>query len=172
MDKTVKIRAYPDDAKNNGSQSNLTKDQDKALELVNKNIQLEEERKRSLEYVKAIEQLRVGLNQEQSRTAEMAKRTVELEAKLKELTVLKANEFAKNNAQLEEEKRKSLAHLKTIEQLHERLQQEQVKSNGMLDKMAELEANTKELALLEAKVKELTEVLGKITSVAATVKVG
>ena len=45
MDKTIKIRKYSDDAKGDASQSNLTDDQDKILELVKKNALLEEENK-------------------------------------------------------------------------------------------------------------------------------
>jgi len=220
MDKTVKIRAFSDDAKSVAPQSNLTDDHNKSIELANKNAQLEEERKLSLEQLKIIEQLRESLKQEQAKMAEMAKKTAgmdanelavkdaqleeeksrslenlkmivqlreslkqeqaktaemaknkaEQDAKLKDLAVLEASELAKKNAQIEDVKSKSLEYLNTIDQLKESLKQEQAKAAGMVDKTAELEVKTKELALLEAKVTELTEALGKISSIAATVK--
>ena len=217
MDKTVKIRAYSDDPKNDASRGNLTEDQNNSLELTKKNTQLEEEKNKSLEHIKTIEQLRESLRREQARTAdsvktaagpdanalavkdaqleeeksrslenlrtivqlreslkleqaksaEMAKKMVELDAKVKALAVLEENQFAKKNAQLEEEKRKSLEHIQTIEQLRESLKQEQAKTADMVKMTAELEARTKELAELEAKVKDLNGLLSKISSVAA-----
>jgi hypothetical protein len=89
----------------------------------------------------------------------------------------KTLEFVKKNARLEEENKKLLEHLKTIEQLRESLKQEQAKAAEMAKKMAaleaktqnssELEAQVKKSAELEAKVKELTEVLGKISGIAS-----
>lgn len=185
MDKTVKVRAYPDDAKSNVPRSNLTEDQDKMVELVKKNALLEEESKKSREYLKMIEQLKESLKQEQVRTAK-------LEAKVNDLAALEANDLAMKNAQIEEEKNKSLEHLKTIGQLRESLKQEQAKAaemagnkaalearikelSGLEDKVkavAELEAKVKELPALEAKVKELTDALGKISGIAAAGKAG
>ena len=81
-----------------------------------------------------------------------------------------ALELVKKAAQLEEEKKKSLEHLKTIEQLTESLKQEQAKTAEMAKKIAELEAKVKESVGLEAKVKELTEALDKITGIAAARK--
>jgi len=192
MDKTIKIRKYSDDAKGDASQSNLTDDQDKILELVKKNALLEEENKKSLEYLKAIEHLRESLKQEQARAAEMVAKTAKLEAKVNDLAALEANDLARKNAQIEEEKKKSLEHLKTIEQLKESLKQEQAKTAEMSSKtvmleakvnelsglearvklLPELEAKVKELPGLEAKVKELTEVLNKISGIAAAGKAG
>ncbi|MDD5300474.1 MAG: hypothetical protein PHD65_08270 [Gallionella sp.] len=192
MDKTVKVRAYPDDAKSNVPRSNLTEDQDKMVELVKKNALLEEENKKSREYLNTIEQLKESLKQEQVKTAEMAAKTAKLEAKVNDLAALEANDLAMKNAQIEEEKKKSLEHLKTIEQLRESLKQEQAKTaemvkktagleakinelSGLEDKVkavAELEAKVKELPALEAKVKELTDILGKISGIAATGKAG
>ena len=139
-DKTVKLRSYPGDAKSDAPQSNLTQDQSKALELAKKNAQLEEEKRKSLEQLKIIEQLRESLKQEQANTAEMAKK----------------------NAQLEEENKKSPEQLKTLQQLQESLKQEQAKTAEM----------TKKATALEDKVKELTDVLGKISGIAAAGKMG
>jgi len=169
--KTVKIHAYSEDPKSHAPQSNLTEEQAKALELVNKNLQLEEEKKKSFEYKKTIEQLNGSLIQEQARTAEMAKKTLELEAKFKELAALEAGEFVKHNALLEEERKKSLDHLQTIEQLRGSLKQEQEKSAEMVNKMAgieaKLEAKSKELSVLEDKVKGLAELEAKVKELAA-----
>ena len=117
---TIRLRAYSDNAERIVPQNNLTEAQNNALELVKKTAQLEEEKKKSLEYLKTIEQLRECLKQEQAKTAEMAEKIAGLEAKVKE-------------------------------------------SVG-------LEAKAKEFAELEAKVKELTEVLGKISGIAAAGK--
>ena len=117
---TIKVRAYSGDGNNVAPRNNLTEDQNNMLELAKKKAQLEDEKKKSLEYLKTIEQLRESLKLEQAKTAEMVKRAAELEAKLKG-------------------------------------------TSG-------LEAKTREFAELEAKVKELTEVLGKISGVTATGK--
>ncbi|BBI98974.1 hypothetical protein FGKAn22_06670 [Ferrigenium kumadai] len=214
MEKTVKLRAYPDDAKNNAPQGNQTEDQGKSFELARKNAlleeksldqlriieqlreslkqeqtkvadlakktagvdttvlavkdaQLEEEKSRGLENLKTIVQLRESLKLEQAKTAEMVKIISELEAKVKEAASLEASELAKRTAELEEEKRVSTEQMKTIDLLSERLTQEQAKTAGMADKLAELDARTKEAAALETKVKELTEALSKIAAIAA-----
>lgn len=86
MDKTVKTRIFPEGAKGAAAQNNLTEAQEKALELVKKNAQLEEEKNRSLELQKTIEQLRAILKQEQAKTAEMAEKAVILEARVSELS--------------------------------------------------------------------------------------
>jgi len=172
MEKTVKIRAYPDDAKSNASQGNLADGQNISLELAMKNAQLEEEKSRSLEHLKTIVQLRESLKQEQAKTAEMARKMAEQDAKAKDLAALEANELARKNAQREEEKRKSLDLMKTIEQLRESLRQEQAKTAGMADKMAAQDAKARESAVLEAKIKELTEALSKIAAIAAAGEVG
>ena len=90
MDKTVKIRPYSGDAKSDAPQSNLTEDQDKSLELAKKNALLEEEKKKSLEQLKIIEQLRESLKQEQVKTAEMVKMMTEQEARTKDSAALEA----------------------------------------------------------------------------------
>jgi uncharacterized protein YlxW (UPF0749 family) len=119
---TIKIRAYDGKAAGDDAQSNLSEEQNNALELVKKTVQLQEEKNRSLEHLKAIELLQKSLRQEQARTAEMAKRVAGLEAQLKE--------------------------------------------------RAAQQTNVKKVAELEAKVKELSEVLGKISGIAATGKTG
>ena len=222
MDKTVKLRAFPDDAKSNAPQSNLTEDQDKSLELAKKNAQLEEEKKKSLEQLKIIEQLRESLKQEQAKMAEMVRKTTgldatvlavkdaqleeeksrslenlkmivqlreslkqeqaktaemvkmmsEQEAKIKGAATLEANELVRKNTQLEEEKKKSLELIKTVEQLRDSLKQEQAKTLELSRNLAEQETRTKESAALEAKVNELTGALGKIAAIAAAGKAG
>lgn len=172
MEKTVKIRAYPDDAKSNASQGNLADDQNRSLELAMKNAQLEEEKSRSHEHLKTIVQLRESLKQEQAKTAEMARKTAEQDAKVKDLAGLEANELARKNAQREEEKKRLLDLMKMIEQLRESLKQEQAKTAGMVDKITAQEAKARESAVLEAKVKELTEALSKIAAIAAAGKTG
>lgn len=137
-----------------------------------KNAQLEEEKSRSLEHLKTIVQLRESLKQEQAKTAEMARKMAEQDAKAKDLAALEANELARKNAQREEEKRKTLDLMKTIEQLRESLRQEQAKMAGMADKMTAQEAKARESVVLEAKARELTEALGKIAAIAATGKAG
>ncbi|MDD2914889.1 MAG: hypothetical protein PHP70_06165 [Gallionella sp.] len=192
MEKTVKIRAYSGDTKSDAAQGNAADAQNKSLELAMKDAQIEEEKSRALEHLKTIVQLRESLKQEQAKTAEMAKRMAEHDAKLKELAGLDANALAKKNALLEEEQKKSLEHLQTIAQLRESLKQEQAKSPEMVNKMAVLEARVTELlgletklkelsglenkareaVMLEAKVRELTEALGKIAAIAAAGKAG
>lgn len=172
MEKTVKIRAYPDDAKSKASQGNLADGQNISLELAMKNAQLEEEKSRSLEHLKTIVQLRESLKQEQSKTAEVTRKMAEQDAKAKDLAALEANELARKNAQREEEKKKSLELMKTIEQLRESLKQEQAKTAGMADRMTAQEAKARESAMLEAKVRELTEALSRIAAIAAAGKAG
>jgi DNA anti-recombination protein RmuC len=170
MEKTVKIRAFPDVARSSSAQGNTA--DEKAIELAMKDAQIEEERSRSLEHLKTIVQLRESLKQEQAKTAEMARKADELDAKAKGTAALETNELARKSAELEEEKQKSLEQMKTIEQLREGLRQEQAKAAGMADMMAELDAKAKERAALETKVKELTGALGKIAAIAAAWKAG
>ena len=87
---TVKLRAYADKAERIVPQNNLTEAQNNALELVNKTAQLEEEKKKSLEQIKIIEQLRESLQQEQVKTAEMVKMMTEQEARTKASAALEA----------------------------------------------------------------------------------
>jgi len=118
LDKTtIKVRAYPDDAKKIAPQSNLTEDQNNALELVKKNAQLDEAKRKLLELERAIQELRTNLAKEQARSADLSQKLGILEA-------------------------------------------EQKASQSSPAKVAEL----------EAKVKELSEVLGKISGIAASGK--
>ncbi len=93
-----------------------------------------------------------------------------------------ALELVKKNAQLQEEKNKSLEMQMIIEQLQESLKEEQAKSAGMAEMTIMLEARVKEMTEqganagkvteLEARVKELTELLGKISGIASAGKAG
>jgi len=58
--------------------------------LAKKNAQLEEEKKKALEYERTILELRNSLRQEQARTAEMANSSTKLEARTLEVVVLEA----------------------------------------------------------------------------------
>ena len=93
-----------------------------------------------------------------------------------------ALELVKRTAQLREEKNKSLELQKTIEQLRESIKLEQARADEIAEKAIKLEArvqelsgqesNVKKVVELEAKVKELTEVLRKISGIAAAGKAG
>ncbi|MDH4285654.1 MAG: hypothetical protein OEV35_10090, partial [Gallionellaceae bacterium] len=96
----------------------------------------------------------------------------ELETRMKELAAQETAETARKNAQLEEEKAKSLELTKTAEQLREALKLEQAKAAEAAKKINEADAKLKENALLEARVKELNETLAKITAIAAMGKTG
>lgn len=75
----------------------------------------------------------------------------------------KALDLIKRGVQLEEMKGVVQEHLQTIEQLRQSLKQEK-------EKVAELEVKDAARVALEAKVKELTEVLSKISDIAAAAK--
>ncbi len=85
MDRTLKMRAYSGEAKQDAARDNLTREQTLALELATKNAQLEDEKKRSLEHLNTIEQLRETLRQEQAKTAELTKNTTMLESRIREM---------------------------------------------------------------------------------------
>src|SRR5512142_1093166 len=57
-------------------------------QLAKKNAQIEEEKRLSLEYMRTIEQLRETIRQDQARTAEMAGKASELEAKTRAVAEL------------------------------------------------------------------------------------
>ncbi len=59
-------------------------------ELANKIAQIEEEKSKSLELTRIIEQLRETLKQEQAKTAEVAKKIAEADTKIKEAIMLEA----------------------------------------------------------------------------------
>jgi chromosome segregation ATPase len=88
---TVKIPAYPGKAGREAAQSNLTEEQDNALELVKKTAQLQEEKNKSLELQKTIEHLRESLKLEQTRADEIAERAIKLEARVEQLTGQESN---------------------------------------------------------------------------------
>jgi DNA repair exonuclease SbcCD ATPase subunit len=125
-------------------------------QLAKKNAQLEEERKLSLEYMKTIEQLKANLKQELERSSEMLTKMAALEAKINKLGSAEEIQLAKKNAQLEEEKKKSLEHALLIDQLRESIKQDHEK----MDKL------TKQSDEMEHKVKELSVVLSKIANLA------
>ena len=164
MDKTLKLRTYSGEIKSNVAQGNVEKERNISLELEKKTALLEDERSKSLDLLKTIVQLRESLKQEQARSAG-------LEAKLNKLDGLEESQLVKKNAQLEEEKKLPLEYMRTIEQLREKIKQDQAKSAEMVNKFDELEAKTKELAELKAKVNDLTGVLGMVSRIAAAGKV-
>lgn len=138
-------------------QARLNKlDEVEESQLVKKNIQLEDEKKKSLEYMRMIEQLRESTRQEQEKSAEMVRKMAEQQAQLNKLTTVEESQLARKNAQLEEEKQKLIEYMKMIEQLRENVRQDQEKKIEMANK----------LAVLETKVKELSVVLAKISSLA------
>lgn len=85
MDRTVKIPAYSGAQPQGAAQDNLTKEQKMALELATKNTQLEEEKNKSLEQLKTIEQLRESLKQEQLKSLGLVKKAADLESKVDDL---------------------------------------------------------------------------------------
>ncbi len=169
MDKTLKIRAYSDAAKSEVPQGNLA-DKNTSPEFTKVAAQLEEEKSKTLELLKTIVQLRESLKQEQEKSAEMARKAAEMEGKANELALRDANQLAKKDALLDEEKKKSIEQLRTIEQLKESIRQDQAKMADTHNMSARLEAKTKEVAMLETQIKELSAVLNKIVSIAAARK--
>lgn len=163
MDRTMKLRALTEAAKTDAAPGVRAEEKDQSAELAKIAAQLEDERSKTLELLKDIVQLRESLKQEQARSAD-------LEAKLTRLATVEENQLAKKNAQLQEEKNRSLEYMRTIEQLRENIKQHQAKTTETADKSAELEAKKKAVAELEAKVKDLTSVLGVISKIAATGK--
>jgi predicted RNase H-like nuclease (RuvC/YqgF family) len=170
MDKTVKISAYGAPAKAVGPQETPVLDRIAALELEQKQAQLEEERNKSLELLRNVVQLRESLKQEQTKTAELSAKVEQLEDKLKELETLEDSQIAKHNAHIEEEKKYSRELMRTIEQLREDIRQEKSKSLEIAHSGVELEAKLVEIADLEARIKELTATFGKIISIAEAAK--
>lgn len=160
-DRTVKIRAFSEDTGVDAAE--VQRAEDKSSDLARITSQLEEERSKSLELLKDIVNLRESLKQEQLKAAD-------LEAKLNRLTAVEESQLAKKNALLEEEKKRSLEYMKTIEQLRDSIKQDQAKAAEMASKSAEIEAKAKELAALETKVKELSGVLSMIARIATSGK--
>ena len=135
-----------------------------ALELEQKQAQLDEERNKSLELLRNLVQLRESLKQEQARSAEQ-------EAKLNKLAALEESQIAKRNVQIEEEKKYSLELMRTIEQLKEQLKQEKSRVSEIADSGVQLKAKIQEITALKAKIKDLSGVFGKIVSIAEAAKV-
>lgn len=81
MDKTLKMRAYSAASET----SNLTREQELELELMKKNTQLEEEKKKALDTLTALEQQREATKREQAKAAEVLARLAAAEARIKEL---------------------------------------------------------------------------------------
>lgn len=139
-------------------QARLNKlDEVEGNQLARKNLQLEEERKKSLDYVKTIEQLRESARQEQEKNAEMSRKITEQHAQLNRLGTVEENQLARKNAQIEEERQKLIEHMNMVDRLRENARQDQ-------EEKAELAGK---LAGLETKVKELSVVLARISSLAA-----
>lgn len=170
MDKTVKIPVYNDGTKVEESQDRSAKDRDLLFELAKKESLLEEEKSKSLDLLKTIVQLRESLKQEQIKTTDIVKKAADLEANAKESLALAEKELVRKTTQLEEEKKQSLEFMRNIEQLKEALKQEQAKKSDAVDRSAELEAKSREIAALEARVKDLSTTLGKIAGIAAAGK--
>ena len=124
-------------------------------QLIRKNAQLEEEQKKYLDQLKINEQLRESLIQEQASHADTAKKTAELKAKLNKLAEVEENQLVRKEAQLEEEKKKSLEYMRTIEQLRESIKQDQAKKIELANKSAVLETNVKELSVVLSKISSL-----------------
>ncbi|MFA6120996.1 MAG: hypothetical protein WCT35_08890 [Sideroxydans sp.] len=171
MDKTVKISAYSAPTKGLVQPQNISKDKFVALELEQKQAQLDEERNKSLELLKNVVQLRESLKQEQAKAAEQEAKAVQLEAKLNKMVALEESQIAKRNAQIEEEKKYSLELMRTIEELKEKIKQEKARSADIADSGVQLEAKLQEIIVLEAKIKDLSGVLNKIISIAEAAKV-
>lgn len=88
---TIKLPANSGKAAGIVSHSNLTEEQDNALELVKRTAQLQEEKNRSLELQKTIEQLRESIKLEQARADEIAEKAIKLEARVQELSGQEGN---------------------------------------------------------------------------------
>jgi fructose-1,6-bisphosphatase/sedoheptulose 1,7-bisphosphatase-like protein len=156
LEKTVKIRAYSDNSVDFDAQlDDHRREQEMSYELASKTAQLAEEKNKSLEHLKTIVQLRESHKREQAKVAEMANKVSELEEKIRALSRLETSELTLKSTLLEKEKNKSLEQLKTIEQQKESL-------DRALAKAAEM----------EARVRDLSEMLGKISSIAAAAKAG
>lgn len=131
-------------------------------QLVRKSAELEEEKKKSLELVKAVEQLRENLKQELGKSADMVNRMAELKSKVDKMDSVEESHLVKKNTLLEEEKKKTLEYAKLIDQLRESIRADQEASVGMAERTAKL----------EAKIEEMNGLLGKIASMATSGKAG
>jgi phosphoglycerate-specific signal transduction histidine kinase len=82
MDKTLKMKAYAAPA---GEAHNLTREQELELELAKKTVQLEEERKKALDTLTALEHMRETLKNERAKSADLQAAVTEREARIREL---------------------------------------------------------------------------------------
>jgi len=124
MDKTVKMRSYDGkEAPQEKRAENPVEQQKPASGLAIKNPQLEEERAKSQEYLKKIEQLEASLRDEKAKREEKPKPTSGLAIK---------------NPALEEERARSQEYLKKIEQLESGLKEEKVKSAILADALKKI----------------------------------
>jgi len=170
MDKTVKISAYSATAKAATPQEKPALDRVVALELEQKQAQLEEERNKSLELLRSVVQLRESLKQEQAKTAELSAKVEQLDSNLRQQLASEESQRAQHNAQIEAEKKYALELMRTIEQLKEDIKQERMRLHEIAQSGVELETKRVEIATLDAKIKELTATFGKIISIAEAAK--
>jgi hypothetical protein len=159
MDKTVKTFAYFKSDNGPGQKSDLADDKNNSPEPASIEALFEAEKNKALEQLKVIDLLKQNLSMEQNKNAGLVKKVADLEGKLAKLATSEDDQLSQKNAQLEEEKKKSSAYLKTINELMESLKIEQGKST-------ELE---RKIAFQETKAKELAEVLSTISNIAAGV---
>jgi hypothetical protein len=150
MDKTVKTGKYSEDEQIGISYNNLTKTQEQALELINKNAQLEAEKGKTLEQLKIIKRLQERLEHEQAKVAELVKKSVQNEAGMKALAELEAKARRVDELESKLEKMAGL----------------EIKAR----KMVELETRVQKVDVLEAKVKKLSDAISKISGIAASGK--
>jgi len=148
MEKTVKIRAYPDENKGNASKSKLSDGTDISLELAKKDALLEEEKARSLEHIKTIVQLRESLKKEQEKNADLSKSALELHAKLNKLASVEENQLVKKNILLEEERKRSSDQLMEIESLRANIKQEQEYNSRLAASETDLRAKLDNLSTI------------------------
>lgn len=128
-------------------------------QLVKKNTQLEEEKKKTSEQLKTIELLSESLKEEKQKNSWLVNNAADLHAKLNKLSEVEENQLVKKNTLLEEEKKKTQEYLKQIEQLKESIKKEQARTSEM----------EKKTVMQEAKAKEMAELLSTISNIAAGV---
>ena len=161
MEKTVKIRAYPDENAGDSSISKLSDKTNNSLELARKDALFEEEKARSLEHVKTIVQLRENLKKEQEKNTGLSRSAFELQAKLNKLATVEENQLVKKNTLLEEERKKSADQLQVIESLKENIKLEQEKNTRLAQNEADLRAKLNNLSTIEnSQLVQITAQLG------------
>jgi hypothetical protein len=129
-------------------------------QLAEENTLLEEEKKKALEYIQTIEQLRENQKQELEKSAQMVNRIAELESKVNKMDAVEENQLVRKNTLLEEEKKKSAEYAKLVDQLRQSIKGDQEQSSDMANRTAEL----------EARVKDLSGLLGRISTMIAEKK--